>query len=228
MGRKLREKRIDLHVHSLLSDGELVPAELARRAEQLGHGAIAITDHVDRSNLEQVAKTIASAAEELNQHMDVLVIPGVELTHVPIRTLGELAKLARKLGAKLVVVHGETQVEPVAKGTNDAAIACPEVDVLAHPGFLTPEQADRAREAGVYLELTSRQGHCLTNGWVAKVSSESGAELLVNTDAHSPEELLSQEEAIQVAKGAGLDEKWVQRATVESPKKLLRRLGIGL
>ena len=35
-----------------------------------------------------------------------------------------------------VVVHGETLVEPVEPGTNRAAVSCPEVDILAHPGCL--------------------------------------------------------------------------------------------
>lgn len=30
-------KRIDLHTHSIFSDGELLPSELARRADVLGH-----------------------------------------------------------------------------------------------------------------------------------------------------------------------------------------------
>ena len=60
-------KRIDLHTHSLLSDGELVPSELARRAEKLGHAAIAITDHVDLSNIEFVVPQIAKVAAELNR-----------------------------------------------------------------------------------------------------------------------------------------------------------------
>jgi len=217
-------KRVDLHTHSLLSDGELVPTELARRAEKIGHAAIAITDHVDRSNIEWVTKSIARAAAELNRYMDIRVIPGIELTHVPVATIAKLVKLARKLGAELVLVHGETVVEPVHEGTNDAALACSEVDILAHPGLMTSEQADRAREADIYIELTSRVGHCLANGWVARVAGESGAQLLVNTDAHSPDELLTLEAALDVAKGAGLDEKAAEKAVIQNPKKMLGRL----
>jgi histidinol phosphatase-like PHP family hydrolase len=136
-------KRIDLHTHSLLSDGELVPSELARRAEKLGHAAIAITDHVDLSNIESVVPQIAKVVAELNRHMDIRVIAGAELTHVPVKTMAKLAKLARKLGAELVLAHGETIVEPVHAGTNDASLAA-DIDILAHPGLLTLEQAERA------------------------------------------------------------------------------------
>ena len=217
-------KRIDLHTHSLLSDGELVPSELARRAEHLGHEAIAITDHVDRSNIEWVVKSMTKAASELNRYMDIKVVSGVELTHVPVQTIARLAKLARRLGAELVLVHGETTAEPVHAGTNDAALACSDVDIIAHPGLMTLEQADRAREANIYLELTSRQGHCMANGWVARVASEAKAKLLVNTDAHSPDELLTLEAALTVAMGAGLDENTAKEAVVKNPRSLLKRL----
>lgn len=217
-------RRIDLHTHSLLSDGELLPSELARRAERLGHEAIAITDHVDLSNIDLVVPRLAKVAEELNRYLEARVVPGAELTHVPVKSMQRLVKLARRLGAELVLVHGETIVEPVHEGTNDAALACSDVDILAHPGFLTPEQADKAREADIYLELTSRRGHCIANGWVARIAMESKAKLLVNTDAHSPEELLTLEEAMRVAKGAGLGEEAAAKAVGENPKQLLRRL----
>jgi len=216
-------KHIDLHTHSLLSDGELVPSELARRAEKLRYAAIAITDHVDLSNIEFVVPQIAKVAAELNRHMDIRVVAGAELTHVPVQTMAKLAKLARKLGAELVVAHGETIVEPVHVGTNDASLAA-DIDILAHPGLMTLEQAERAREAGIYLELSARKGHCLTNGWVARMAMEAKAELLLNTDAHSPNELLTLEAAIDVARGAGLDKKVAEKVVVENPRELLKRL----
>ena len=50
--------RADLHTHSIFSDGELIPAELVRRAQAIGHDAIAITDHVDMTNVEWVVKNV--------------------------------------------------------------------------------------------------------------------------------------------------------------------------
>ena len=43
---------IDLHTHTLFSDGGLVPSELVRRAEVIGYTAIALTDHADISTLD--------------------------------------------------------------------------------------------------------------------------------------------------------------------------------
>ncbi len=49
---------IDLHTHSIFSDGELVPAEHLRRVESLGYEAVAITDHADSSNLDFIIPRI--------------------------------------------------------------------------------------------------------------------------------------------------------------------------
>jgi len=216
--------RIDLHTHSLLSDGELLPAELVRRAEVKGYSAIAITDHAGPSNVDWVVKRASRAAEELNRFLDIRVLAGVELTHVPPRMLGDLANEAKRMGAEIVVVHGESPVEPVRSGTNQAALECSDVDILGHPGFLSWEQGDQAREAGIYLELTSRGGHRLANGWVARVAKGSKAQLLVNTDAHGPEDLIGVEEALKVARAAGLSDEEAKKVVIDNPRKFLERL----
>ena len=53
--------RADLHTHTVYSDGELIPAELVRRAMVLGHDVIAITDHVDMTNVEFVVTNLVKA-----------------------------------------------------------------------------------------------------------------------------------------------------------------------
>jgi len=40
----------DLHTHSIISDGEMLPIELIRRMAVLGYTTVAITDHADHSN----------------------------------------------------------------------------------------------------------------------------------------------------------------------------------
>src|SRR3972149_9790608 len=123
---------IDLHTHTLFSDGELIPSELVRRAMVIGYEAIAITDHGDFSNIDFIIPRIADISKELSKFWKIKVIPGIELTHIPPEAIKDLSQKARKLGAKIVVVHGETLVEPVQEGTNLAAVKS-EVDILAHP-----------------------------------------------------------------------------------------------
>lgn len=222
--RKYEAQRIDLHTHSLLSDGEVVPSELVRRAERMAHVAVGLTDHVDSSNLEWVAERIVEVAEDLNESRGIRVVSGVELTHVNPSRIPDLAKKARRIGIEMVVVHGETPIEPVIEGTNLAALKCNDVSFLAHPGLITFKQAELAEKTQTYLELTSRRGHSLANGRIARFAVKTGAKLLVNTDAHSPGELLTLEEAKMVAEGAGLEESEVEEAVGINPRLLLEEL----
>ncbi len=193
---------IDLHTHTTFSDGELIPSELVRRAEVLGYTAIGITDHVDYTNIEHILSCL-SRIKYLEGVLDMQVLVGAELTHVPPAKIGPLAAFARKLGAEIVVVHGETPVEPVCPGTNRAAIEA-RVDILAHPGFITLEEAELACENNVCLEITSRSGHNITNGHVVRTSKLAGAKMVVDTDSHAPGDLIRTERAIEIAMGAGL------------------------
>ncbi|MBD3426267.1 MAG: histidinol phosphate phosphatase domain-containing protein [Candidatus Omnitrophica bacterium] len=181
---------IDLHTHSLLSDGELVPSELVRRAQVAGYKAIAITDHVDSSNIASVISSAVRVADVLNKYWDIFVIPGVEITHVPLECFGELTDFARSKGAKIVVAHGESPVEPVMPGTNKAAIEAG-VDILAHPGKIKEEEALLASEKGIHLEITCRKGHSDGNKHVFDISQRTGARLVLDTDAHSPDDLMN-------------------------------------
>lgn len=213
---------IDLHTHSIFSDGELVPAEHLRRFEVLGYSAVAITDHGDCSNLDFIIPRLCRAAEELNRHSGTRLIPGIELTHVPPALISDTARRARQLGARIVVGHGETVAEPVAPGTNLAALMAG-VDILAHPGFITREEAELAARKGILLELSGRKGHCLTNGHVAGMARETGALLAVNADAHGPGDFLTREMAEKVARGAGLSLERYQQIR-EDMDRLAKRL----
>jgi putative hydrolase len=200
-----RYNMIDLHTHSIFSDGVLIPSELVRRAEFAGLKAIGITDHGDLSNIDFIIPRIVAIALELNRVMKITVIPGIEITHVPPELIARTVTKARELGAKLIVVHGETLVEPVAPGTNRAALEA-DIDVLAHPGLITEKEVYKAREKGILLEISARKGHCLANGHVAGLAQKIGAKLVINTDSHEPGDLLDRNKAKQIVCGAGLTE----------------------
>lgn len=196
---------IDLHTHSLLSDGELLPSELARRAYIKGYTTIAITDHVDSSNIDFVVPRIVKVAKELNKHWKIKVLPGVEITHAPIEELKRLVKFARSGGAKIVIGHGETPSEPVIKGTNRASILAG-VDILAHPGIILEEDVKLAKKKGVYLEISAKPVHATTNKHVAKMAKLYGAKLVINTDAHKPSDLITIFKASSILKKCSLTE----------------------
>lgn len=218
-------KICDFHMHSLFSDGDLLPAEIVRRTYVLGNRAIAITDHTDPSNLEHVIKSLIRASEFTSKYVDgIRLIPGVELTHIPPRSIPYLAREAKKLGAEVVVIHGETPVEPIQEGTNLAACGCGDVDILAHPGMMAEEEAIKAKENGIFLELSYRSGHCLGNGHVARLAKKCGAQLLVDSDAHNIGDHLTPETALGVAQNSGLTRAESERIIFENPDLLLKRI----
>ena len=193
----------DLHTHTILSDGEMLPSELIRRMAVIGYTTVAITDHVDTSNAESVVHTLLGVRESARL-FGVRLLCGVEITHVPPAQIAIVARQVRVAGAEIVVVHGETTVEPVAPGTNHAACTCPDVNVLAHPGLITLEDAQLAQANGIALEITSRGGHNRTNGHVVRIAREAKCQLVVDSDAHAPHDLMDKAEKEIVARGAGL------------------------
>lgn len=64
--------RVDLHLHTWVSDGDLSPAELVRLAIQAGLDVIAITDHDTAAGVAEAQ--MAAAATPL------VVIPGIEIS----------------------------------------------------------------------------------------------------------------------------------------------------
>jgi len=202
---------IDLHTHSFLSDGVLSPAEMISCAAAIRCRGLAISDHADDATLDFIVEALRRLADNAGDDLPLRFLVGVEITHVPPARIGPLADRARGLGADVVLVHGETLVEPVPKGTNRAAIEAG-VDILAHPGLITLDEATMAAQAGVLLEVTSRKGHCYTNGHVVRTGRKVGAGIIIGSDAHEPGDLLSRAFAEKVALGAGLSSDEVKAA----------------
>ena len=218
---------IDLHTHTLFSDGALLPFELARRAEAAGYRGIAFTDHMDPSNISTALPALIKAATILNAEMTLDVVAGTELTHIPPSMIGDMVKEARELGAAIVVVHGETLAEPVQEGTNRAAIEAG-ADILSHPGLISAEDAELAAKNGVALEITTRKGHSITNGHVAKTAKAAGAMMVLNTDTHGPSDMITREYALQTLMGAGLKQEEALEVMGNSQKLIDKALQGGL
>jgi histidinol phosphatase-like PHP family hydrolase len=214
----------DFHSHSFHSDGVLSPMELIRRAAVKGYYALAITDHLAAGSLARVIQEVSRDCELARSHWNILAMPGVELTHLPHKAINEAAREAKELGAWLVVVHGESPIEPVEEGTNLAAVKSPYVDILAHPGHLTPQVAKLAAKNEVFIEITARRGHCITNPHVARVAGEAGALMLLNSDAHEEDDLLTEQLAKDILRQAGISSRKFKQVLEHNPLRLLQRI----
>lgn len=215
-----REGIYDFHTHSTLSDGELSPFEVIREAYVHGYVALAITDHAGFGQLHRFAQELGRDCEAAREWWDLLALPGVELTHLPPEAIDRAAREAKEAGAWVVIVHGETVAEPVAPGTNRAALESEWVDVLAHPGLITTDEASLAARNGKFLELSAKPGHGITNGHVARVGKAAGARLLVDSDNHAVD-FLSPAHVRAVTLGAGLTEEDLEGIRRANPLALL-------
>jgi len=193
----------NLHAHSFLSDGELLPSEVAVRYLDKGYKVIAITDHADYSNIKQAGKAIVELCLRWPKNSAIKILPGIELTHLPPEQFKPLAIIARKEGIKIIIAHGETPVEPVAKDTNRLALLA-DIDILAHPGSISDEETKLAAARGIFLEITSRNGHNQTNAHVIKQARKFGAKLILNNDSHAAEDIITPVELIKTGLDSGL------------------------
>jgi len=201
---------IDLHTHSFLSDGALIPSELVRRALVAGYRAIAITDHVSYSNIDFVLENVVKDCQLAQKYWDVVAIPGVEITNVPAKSIDQMAEYAKSRGAKLVV----------------EAVNSSHVDILAHPGLITEREAKASAQMDVFLEISGRSGHSLGNGRTALKASQAGARLLINTDSHSQNDLFKQDFQKKVGLGAGLSQDEVGEIIKVNSRQMLKKIGI--
>lgn len=200
----------NLHAHTFLSDGDLLPSEVAVRYQFKGYSTIAITDHADYSNIKQITKSIMEFCKRWPKDSSIKVLPGIELTHLPLEQFKPLAALARKEGIKIIVAHGETPVEPVVKNTNHFALMA-DIDILAHPGLISDEDTQLAKERGIFLEITSRKGHCQANAHVIKQARKFNAKLILNNDSHTPEDIISPAELMQAGLDSGLTQNEINK-----------------
>ncbi|MGI0071526.1 MAG: histidinol phosphate phosphatase domain-containing protein [Thermoplasmata archaeon] len=216
-------RRFDFHAHTYLTDGRASATDRWTSGRGMAHRALAVTDHVALEDPRPLIDRLR--AERKAFEGGPMVTPvGVELTMVPPRRIADAVRAARRAGAEIVVVHGETRAPPpVPPGTNHAAVECGDVDVLAHPGFLTERDAELARAHGTAIELSGRGFHGLTNGHVARVALAVGADLVVDSDAHDPTQLLPYARARDVARGAGLSATAVLAAREVAPARLIKR-----
>jgi histidinol phosphatase-like PHP family hydrolase len=102
-----------------------------------------------------------------------------------------------------------------------------DIDILAHPGLITPEEVALAAKKGIHLEISARAGHSLTNGHVAGLARAAGARLILNSDAHAPRDLMTEDFAQKILAGAGLPSDSLPEL-LSNASQLLEKIGYTL
>lgn len=197
-----------MHSHSTLSDGTLSMEEIVAAAERRGYQALAVTDHAHATdpNYRDVVAAVRGEIDRLRNETSIRLFAGAELTDFEPSQIAHIAREVRRSGAQVVVVHGECVSMQVLPGTNAAAVRADGVDILAHPGLLTEEDAHEAARRGVYVEISARQGHNWANGHVYRTARKAMAPIIVDSDGHDEAGLLSHAKVEALLRGAGASE----------------------
>lgn len=169
---------IDFHVHTTISDGQMTWQEVQR---YYGLRCIdwLVTDH---ASLGDYQSKIALLKEIPVLHR------GVEL-HIPkdYRTFDLLDRMGKyaKNNSCVTLVHSFNRETDEWIATKSRYI-----DIWAHPGRITPHQAEMCANRGIMLEITANPCRMMWNSYIERLAKRYGAMLSYGTDAHFKEQLL--------------------------------------
>jgi len=194
--------RGDLHTHTDWSDGSTTVEELVAGAADFGHDYLAISDHATGPGMvggvgvpDDELREQIEAVEAVAADADVDVFTGVEAN---IAEDGSIS-VADDLLADLDVVVASPHAALDGDGTDRlvAAAEHPHVNVVGHPTgrYLNRRPgldvdverlAEAAADHDTALEINANPARLDLSGHAVKRAIESGATVVINTDAHSP------------------------------------------
>ena len=165
--------RVDLHTHSLISDGTDTPADLVARAARLGLDVVALTDHDTFDGLPE--------AMGAGERIGIEVVPGLELScsreHQSVHLLAYGADPADPALAEemSLVRDGRTgRLRPVLIKLAELGVPVSEEEVLAFvgssPSVGRPHIADALVAAGHVKDRKEAFDRFLADGGPAHVS----------------------------------------------------------
>ncbi|MCI0713767.1 MAG: DNA polymerase/3'-5' exonuclease PolX [Chloroflexi bacterium] len=209
---QLSDIKADLHMHTTWSDGSFSIREMAEAAKARGLSYIVITDHSQSLGiangltperlLEQQAEVRKVDAE---MGPDFRVFHGTEMDIRADGTLDFPDEVLEKLDVVIASIH-VAQKQDKDQITQRAlnAIRNPHVDIIGHPrGQLLPDREptqldmdavfEAAAEHNTALEINANPRRLDLDAAYARRAQELGIKLVINTDAHHPEnfELIS-------------------------------------
>jgi histidinol phosphatase-like PHP family hydrolase len=218
----LADLRGDLHCHTTATDGRDSIEAMARAARAAGLEYLAVTDHSQSLAMagglaERGTEAHARAIREVNARLDgFTLLAGIECD---IRADGSM-DLADDCLAQLDIVNasihsGFSQDRRQMTDRLLRAIACPWVDVIAHPlGRRLPKrdahQADMAAvfaaaaAAGVAMEINAQIERLDLDEAHARQARDAGVIVTISSDAHSTGALGGLRWGVAIARRAGL------------------------
>lgn len=205
---ELKDIKGDLHTHTNFSDGTNTLEEMVDAAKNLGYEYIGITDHspsIQSRGLGTVLKTISDTRKKIDEinasQKDIKVLYGYEVNILVDNSLALPEDILKNLDFVIAGIH--TALNQDRKTVTErllTAIENPLVSIIAHPsGRLLNERDpadpdwnkifDAARDRGVILEINGQPDRLDLPDDLIKSAISWGVKLVINSDAHSIEQL---------------------------------------
>ncbi|NYZ78170.1 PHP domain-containing protein [Candidatus Micrarchaeota archaeon] len=218
--------RGDLHVHSNYSDGGFTIKEMSEAAKRLEREYIAVTDHspglgVAHGLKPAALKKHAAECARAEKEIEIRVLHGSEVNIRLDGTLDYPDKILEELDFVVASVHSafnlptEEQTQRVLRALDNEF-----VHALGHPTGRKLNKRDayeidlqlvfeKARDNKVLLEINSWPERLDLNDVNARQAVKTGATLVINTDAHSTQQLENMRLGIATARRG-----WAERKNV--------------
>jgi DNA polymerase (family 10) len=239
---ELSDLRGDLHMHTTATDGRASLEDMVAAAKRRGHRYIAITDHskrvtmargLDARRLRQHWKNIDKLAARTK---GITILKGVELDILEDGRLDLPDDVLAEADWVVASIHyGQDQPRERITQRLLGAIRHPHIHAIGHPtGRLIGRRKGQdldfeavlkaAAEHGCFLELNSQPDRLDLDDLAVAAAKAHGVGIVIDTDAHSVEELGFLEYGIFQARRGGLEARDVAntRPLVELRKRLKR------
>jgi DNA polymerase (family X) len=218
----LDDVRGDLHAHTTLSDGRNTLEEMAAAARKRGYAYLAITDHSashgfgDDVSAERLRRRIEEIHEWNEGKRGFRLLTGSEVNIGLDGALDYPDDLVEALDWVVASVHTSFAISEAAMTERVlAAIENPSVDCVGHLtgrliGRREPYEIDveavveAAARTGTMLEINGNPNRRDLNEQHARLASEAGVTIVLDTDAHGVDTLDNMVYAVATARRAWL------------------------
>jgi len=232
----------DLHIHSRWSDGLINLDDMIERVKKFDYEYIAITDHTGSNyygrglDAKKLQEKINYVNELKSRFKDFYILMGSE---IEIRGVGKLdytENIIKKMDIAIGSMHSSflnIRAENTARAVS--AIENRHIDFIAHPtgvvfGNRAPYSIDvdrlisAAAKNNKALEINSYFLRMDLNEQNVRKAREMGVKVVINTDAHRPNNMDMIRLGVDIARRAGLQKKDVLNALALRELKAWKKL----
>ncbi len=226
----MEDIRGDLHIHSRWSDGIISLSDMIERVKKFNYEYIAISDHTTSNrygrglDVKRLQKKMNYVDKLKSRFRDFCILMGSEIDIKGVSKFDYPEDIIKKMDIAIGSMHSsflDTEAENTARVIS--AIENKHFDFIAHPtGVVFGNRApyfidiDRlisaAAENNKALEINSYFLRMDLNEQNARKAREMGVKVVINTDAHRPNNMDMIRLGVDIARRAGLQKKDVLNA----------------